>query len=140
MAYHSDQKFIERVRLYVDGASLSNPGPSAVGMVLYDQDWEEIGRFSQIIGPATCNVAEYSAVIFGLDISAKHTRKIVEGQITGRYRLIDDYLRRLFHDVKDRERPFENVIYCKTRRNDQRLAIAHHVAHDALNGRAHAQA
>lgn len=142
---HFNEKFIERVRLYVDGASLSNPGPSAVGMVLYDQDWEEIGRYSQMIGSATCNMAEYSAVIFGLDTSAKYTRKIVEcyldseiveGQLTGRYRLKDDNLRRLYHEAKDRERPFEQVIYCRIRRNDQRLSIAHQLAHNALNGRA----
>jgi len=136
---------LSRIRLYVDGASLSNPGPSSVGVFLFDQDWDEVEQFSEVIGNATCNVAEYQAVITGLDIAAKHTRQvvecytdsdIVEGQLSGRYRLKNDNLRGMFHKVKDKERPFSQVIYCKTRRNDQRLALAHQLAHDALNGRA----
>lgn len=149
MTSHFNTKYVNRIRLYVDGASLSNPGPSSVGIYMYDQDWDEIEHFSEIIGNATCNAAEYQAVITGLDISAKHTRgvvecytdsDVVEGQLSGRYRLKNDNLRRMFHLVKDKERPFEQVIYCKTRRNDQRIALAHQLAHDALNGRAQIRA
>jgi len=99
---------------------------------------------SRVVGTSTVNAAEYTALIAGLDLAAKHTRfrvecyldsDVVEGQVTGRYRLRNDILRQLFHKVKDRERPFRDVTYTKVRQNDQRLAIAHKIAHDALNGR-----
>lgn len=142
--FHSKIKFIDEITLYVDGSSIGNPGQSAIGVVIYDQHWNEVERHKQAIGRSTCNQAEYEAVIIGLDLAAKHTRKkviccldsdLVEGQVTGRYRLKDTKLRNLFHEVKDKERAFEEVVYCKIRKKDQRLKIAHKIAHDAINGR-----
>ncbi|MHC4480538.1 MAG: ribonuclease HI family protein [Planctomycetota bacterium] len=53
-------------RLYCDGASLGNPGPAAVGMVLTTADELEIMAWGAPIGHATNNVAEYQAAIHGL--------------------------------------------------------------------------
>lgn len=136
--------FISCVRVYSDGACLSNPGPAAIGAVLFDQAYAEIERVSEIIGTSTSNRSEYQALIAGLDVAAKHTRhrvecfldnEIVVGQLSGRYRLISPDLRALYHIVKDLERPFTKVIYSRARKQDQRLSIAHKIAHDALNGR-----
>jgi ribonuclease HI len=52
--------------LYCDGASRGNPGPSAVGAVLYDGD-EAVAEISEAIGETTNNVAEYRALIAGLE-------------------------------------------------------------------------
>lgn len=140
----SREHFISCVRVYSDGACRCNPGPSSIGVVLYDDSGNELTRFSQVLGTSTSNAAEYEAVIQGLDLAAKFTRHgvecyldsdIVEGQIAGRYRLKSDRLRPLFHRVKDLERPFSRVSYIKVRNNDQRHALAHKLAHDALNGR-----
>jgi len=140
----SSNRFIELVRVYSDGACRRNPGPSSIGVILYDDAWNELERFAQVLGNATVNAAEYRALMRGLDLAAKFTRRgvecyldsdIVEGQISGRYRLRSDKLRSLFHEVKDLERPFEKVTYLRVRGNDQRHGLAHKLAHDALNGR-----
>ncbi|CAO2829208.1 unnamed protein product [Amaranthus hypochondriacus] len=52
--------------LHFDGASKGNPGPAGAGVVLRTSDGALICRIRQGLGVATCNAAEYHAVILGL--------------------------------------------------------------------------
>lgn len=52
--------------LYCDGGARGNPGPAAVGFVIYDPQKKVLAKIGQPIGRATNNVAEYQAVIFAL--------------------------------------------------------------------------
>lgn len=58
--------------LTCDGASRGNPGPSAVGVSLLDPDGEPVVEFGGVIGEATNNVAEYQALIAGLEAAVTH--------------------------------------------------------------------
>ena len=59
--------------LYTDGASRGNPGPASIGAVLYSwvegEPLVEVDRVSEAIGVATNNVAEYRAVVAGLELA-----------------------------------------------------------------------
>lgn len=61
--------------LYTDGASRGNPGPASIGAVLYSwvegEPLVEVDWVSEAIGLATNNVAEYKAVIAGLELARK---------------------------------------------------------------------
>ncbi len=50
------------LKVYIDGASKGNPGPSGVGVVIC-RDGETIKNIASYIGNATNNVAEYTALI-----------------------------------------------------------------------------
>jgi len=52
--------------IYTDGGSRGNPGPSAIGVVVCNNKGEPIKKYSDSIGEATNNEAEYQAVIFAL--------------------------------------------------------------------------
>src|SRR3989338_1353416 len=52
--------------IYIDGASKVNPGPSGVGAVIC-RNGETIKNISSFIGNTTNNVAEYTALIYGLE-------------------------------------------------------------------------
>jgi ribonuclease HI len=54
------------IEVYIDGAARGNPGPAGIGIVIKDgpKVIEEIGAY---IGTATNNVAEYLALIRGLE-------------------------------------------------------------------------
>lgn len=52
--------------IYIDGASKGNPGPSGVGAVIC-RNGETIKNISSFIGNTTNNVAEYTALIYGLE-------------------------------------------------------------------------
>ena len=56
-------------RLYVDGASRGNPGPSGAGAVLYDPGGLKRGQVSRYLGETTNNVAEYQALLNGLELA-----------------------------------------------------------------------
>ena len=56
---------MKEIEIYIDGASKGNPGPSSVGVVVCENG-ETIKNIATFIGHATNNVAEYTALIYGL--------------------------------------------------------------------------
>ncbi len=119
------------LRVYVDGAAEPNPGPSGIGIVIYDEKKEKIKEVKKYIGLATNNVAEYKALIQGLKESKKLLARSVSlfsdsqlliNQLNGRFRIKDKDLRRLFQQAKNLEDGFEKVTYDLIDRNKNKLA------------------
>jgi ribonuclease HI len=130
------------VLLYTDGGSKGNPGPGSIGIVICDEQNRLLYEFSECIGHCTNNQAEYRALIRGLDLAARYTRRrvtvhsdseLVMKQMNGVYRLKNDALRGFYHEVKNRERVFDSVTYQHVPRGNQRVSQA-----DKLNRNAHA--
>ena len=53
--------------VHVDGGARGNPGPAAIGVVVSDADGQTLEELAETIGVATNNVAEYRAVLRGLE-------------------------------------------------------------------------
>ncbi len=64
--------------LFTDGGARGNPGPAAAGYLLYNQGRELIESGSKYLGVATNNLAEYSALILGLELAKVHNVKQLE--------------------------------------------------------------
>ncbi|MCJ7726579.1 MAG: ribonuclease HI family protein [Acidimicrobiia bacterium] len=58
---------IDAFVMYADGASRGNPGPASIGAVVYDPRGTTVAEVSEVIGETTNNVAEYRALIAGLE-------------------------------------------------------------------------
>lgn len=58
-------------RLYADGAARGNPGPAGSGAALIASDGTVIAELTRFLGHATNNVAEYTALIIGLEEAAR---------------------------------------------------------------------
>ena len=56
-----------RATLYADGGARGNPGPAGSGAVLLDERGRVIAEVMRSLGRATNNVAEYTALIMGLE-------------------------------------------------------------------------
>jgi ribonuclease HI/probable phosphoglycerate mutase len=56
------------LHLYIDGAARGNPGPASVGCVVTDKNGAVITSAGKVIGKATNNVAEYQALLYGLEL------------------------------------------------------------------------
>jgi ribonuclease HI len=88
-------------RLYVDGASRGNPGPAGAGAVLYDPGGQKQGQVSRYLGETTNNVAEYQALLRGLELALNQGVKnlqvladslLVVQQIKGAYQVKTPHL------------------------------------------------
>ena len=88
--------------LYVDGGSRGNPGPAAIGGRLVGPGGEVEEEFSDTIGRTTNNVAEYQALIAGLELALDRKvhkltvhsdSELVCRQLTGRYKVKDANMR-----------------------------------------------
>ena len=53
--------------MYADGGARGNPGPAGSGAVLLDENGRVIAELMRFLGHATNNVAEYTALIIGLE-------------------------------------------------------------------------
>ena len=91
--------------IYVDGGSRGNPGPSGVGVVILDASGKRLKEVSKYIGETTNNIAEYSALLYGLEealilrvdkIVVNLDSELVARQLTGDYRVKDPGLKPLF--------------------------------------------
>jgi len=60
-----------RAHLYFDGASRGNPGPAAIGWVLVSGDGI-VAEAGERIGQATNNLAEYEALVAGLEAALEY--------------------------------------------------------------------
>lgn len=107
-----------RAFLYTDGASRGNPGEAAIGAVLYNDAGERLGEISETIGIATNNVAEYRAVIAGLDLAVQHRpdhlvlradSQLLVRQLLGEYRVKAAGLKPLFAAAAGRLQTFPSV-------------------------------
>jgi ribonuclease HI len=56
-----------RGRLFTDGGARGNPGPAAYAYVLEDESGDVVAAHGEAMGVATNNVAEYSALVAGLE-------------------------------------------------------------------------
>lgn len=96
--------------LYTDGASRGNPGQAGAGAVLLDADGQELAARSAYLGVCTNNVAEYKALILGLETAKKlkcpavalHLdSELIVRQLQGKYKVKNETLKPLFQQVKD---------------------------------------
>ena len=94
----------QRVVVYVDGGARGNPGPAGIGVVVADDAGNELDRANDFIGVATNNVAEYRALLLGLDraralgareVEIVNDSQLVARQLTGEYRVKKEDLRPL---------------------------------------------
>ncbi len=64
--------------VHVDGGARGNPGPAAAACVISSPSGEVVGEHSQLLGSATNNVAEYRALLLGLERAREHGATEVE--------------------------------------------------------------
>ena len=107
------------MHLYVDGGARGNPGPAGIGARLLTADGDLVEELADYIGEATNNVAEYQALVAGLQMALDHgvrrltvfaDSELVVQQLNGQYRVKDavlrgfhDQARRLLHEIPDVE-------------------------------------
>jgi ribonuclease HI len=116
-----DNGGLDAIVVYSDGGARGNPGPAAIGAVVLDPSTEPPRRLavvSERIGIATNNVAEYRAVIAGLEAAAPfHARRLcvradsmlVVQQLRGAWKVKQEHLRPLFQQARELLAQYDDV-------------------------------
>jgi ribonuclease HI len=105
-----------KVVVHVDGGARGNPGPAAVAAVASTPEGEELAERNAYIGEATNNVAEYRALLLGLELARKlgatevevvNDSELVARQIGGEYKVKHAGLKPLFIEAMRELRGFD---------------------------------
>jgi ribonuclease H / adenosylcobalamin/alpha-ribazole phosphatase len=120
-----------KARLSTDGGARGNPGPAAYGYVLETDDGTVLAAHGEAIGVATNNVAEYRALVAGLEkalelhvgeVEVVSDSELLVRQMTGEYRVKNAALRELSLEAARLARRFRHVTYKAVRREHNELA------------------
>jgi ribonuclease HI len=104
-----------KLTVNVDGGARGNPGPAAIAAVLRDGGGEVLEERGERIGRATNNVAEYRALLLGIELAAAHgadelelvgDSELIVRQVEGRYKVKDATMKELHGQVKAALAPF----------------------------------
>jgi ribonuclease HI len=102
---------ISEVVLFTDGASRGNPGLAGAGVYITDTDGKKLVEKSKFLGKTTNNVAEYRALIIGLEevikinpshVTVKMDSELIVKQLNGEYRVRNPGLLPLYRDAVER--------------------------------------
>ena len=126
---------MEKMTIFTDGGARGNPGPAAVGAVMYDAENNELGSLSEYIGEATNNVAEYKAIVRALEhvativydtkayqVTLKLDSQLCERQLNGAYKVKDQTLKAYYEQVKMLEPEFASIEYVHVKRELNKVA------------------
>jgi ribonuclease HI len=111
--------------LWTDGAARGNPGPAGIGAILKTPTGEILSADSAYLGEATNNVAEYKALLMGLEralergitrIEVRADSELLIKQLSGHYRVRNARLKGLFDEAKRLLARFETTKLVHVRR------------------------
>ncbi len=130
-----------RLTVHVDGGSRGNPGPAAIAAVVSDADGEVVDSAGTVIGRATNNVAEYRALLFGIERAAAlgateldlvGDSELIVKQVRGEYKVKDPNMKPLHAAAKAALADFDDwsIRHVKRELN----AEADRLVNEALDG------
>jgi ribonuclease HI len=131
--------------LHTDGGARGNPGPAAIGVVIEVEaagQAELLGEIGETIGVASNNVAEYRAIIRGLEeaqrleassVSCLLDSQLVVEQLNGNYKVKSEDMKPLHARVQELRSRFALVTFQHVRREQNKEADR--LVNEALDGK-----
>ncbi len=120
-------------QIFTDGAARGNPGRAGIGVVIKNEDGKNILELCDYIGETTNNVAEYSALIRGLEesidmglteVEVFSDSELMVKQINGEYKVKNKGLAPLYHHILSLIKKFKYFRIYHTAREDNKEADA----------------
>jgi ribonuclease HI len=127
--------------MHIDGAARGNPGPAAYAVVIA-RDGGPVVEEAETIGTATNNVAEYTALVRGLELAADlgikklaifSDSELLVKQMNGEYRVKNADLLVLYEEANRLKNSFTSVTITHVRREQNKRADA--LGNEALDGK-----
>jgi ribonuclease HI len=123
----------KKIRIFSDGGSRGNPGPSACGFIIEDETGVELYRGGEYLGITTNNQAEYQGVRLALEkalalgaqeIDLKGDSLLVINQMNGIYKIKNKDLWPIYERIKELVTKFHKVTFAHVYREYNRGADA----------------
>jgi ribonuclease HI len=120
-----------RLRVNVDGGSRGNPGPAAIAAVVSAPEGDILEERAELIGEATNNVAEYRALLLGIELAGAlgasevdliGDSQLIVRQVNGEYKVKDAGLKPLHARVLAALDGFESWSLRDVRRGENERA------------------
>lgn len=133
---------MKKGRVFSDGGARGNPGPAAIGVLVCNEKGEMLREYQETIGEATNNIAEYRALLKGLELARELgledieyflDSELVARQLSGQYRIKTPHLKELFLRAKESERHFHKVVYTHVPRTHEKIRWVDRLVNEALN-------
>lgn len=121
------------IKMFADGGSRGNPGPSASGYVLMTMDNQVLVERGVYLGITTNNQAEYKAVRFGLEDALSRGAQCVEvyldsllvvNQMNGTFKVKNQDLLPIYRSIQELCPKFELISFTHVPRELNKLADA----------------
>ena len=121
----------QEIVIHTDGASRGNPGPAAIGIVVYSLEGEALYEYGEVIGDNTNNYAEYTAVLRALEmarenavssLTLKSDSQLLVRQLAGEYKVKSETLRPLYLSCMDIKQSIASVSFEHVRREYNKKA------------------
>ena len=134
----------EKIVMFTDGGSRGNPGPAGIGVYVETLN----KKFGEYIGETTNNVAEYSALIYGLkklkvllgkdktrqyEIECNLDSELIVKQMNHEYKIKDENVQKNFIEIWNLMLDFKSVIFKHIPREKNSVADA--MVNEALDAR-----
>ena len=128
-------------RIFSDGGSRGNPGPSAYAIVV-TKDGKIIHRHSEFLGVNTNSYAEYRGLIAGLtkaiELKAERAEFIMDSefiikQMRGEYRVRSENIKPLYLEAKDLSSRIPDITFRNVRRSEMLIPLADELLNNELD-------
>lgn len=135
---------LKKVSVYTDGGSRGNPGPAAIGILIYSPAGRRLKDHREFIGRATNNQAEYRAVLKALELAGEFTSgrvschsdsQLLVNQLSGRFKIRNKGIKEILAMVRKAEKAFEGVGYTHLPRGNPKIRLADALVNRALDER-----
>lgn len=122
---------VDHVIVYSDGGSRGNPGPSAAGFIVMNDQEHVLHEGGMYLGIATNNIAEYHGVRLGLEkalemgvrtVDFRIDSLLVVNQMNGIYQIKNRELWPIHERIKELVTKFDKVTFSHVRREFNQLA------------------
>lgn len=131
-----------KVITFTDGASRGNPGHSGIGVLVLDDQGQELKRFHKYLGLGTNNEAEYQALLHALDLVSDMGAEAVDcymdsellvRQLNGQYKVKSEKLASYYMEVQKKLKRFKSWKFTHVPREHPNLRIADSLANKGID-------
>ena len=122
---------MKKLKIYTDGGARGNPGPAGCGVVMFDEQDNQVSTYKKYLGMTTNNVAEYNGVVLAMQEAKKLgaeelefylDSELVVKQLNREYKVKNSELAKLFVKIYNLQQLFKKVSYQHVPREMNNLA------------------